>query len=135
MALLKYQNLQTHFRTPDGGVEPRRRRSQLQCRRGRDRRHRGRVRLREVSDRNVYPPAYLRAAGSDGRSDPFQRQRFDEAIEREMRDIRGNEIGMIFQEPMTSLNPVLSIGRQIGEALQLIKYYRSRKLRPRRSRC
>jgi peptide/nickel transport system ATP-binding protein len=39
--------------------------------------------------------------------------------EREMRDIRGNEIGMIFQEPMTSLNPVLSIGRQIGEALQL----------------
>jgi peptide/nickel transport system ATP-binding protein len=35
-----------------------------------------------------------------------------------MRAIRGNEISMIFQEPMTSLNPVLSIGRQIGEALQ-----------------
>jgi peptide/nickel transport system ATP-binding protein len=36
-----------------------------------------------------------------------------------MRDIRGNEIAMIFQEPMTSLNPVLTIGRQIGEALTL----------------
>src|ERR1700676_4059964 len=36
-----------------------------------------------------------------------------------MRDVRGNEISMIFQEPMTSLNPVLSIGRQIGETLTL----------------
>jgi peptide/nickel transport system ATP-binding protein len=36
-----------------------------------------------------------------------------------MRSIRGNEISMIFQEPMTSLNPVMSIGNQIGEALQL----------------
>ncbi|UFN51087.1 ABC transporter ATP-binding protein [Roseomonas sp. OT10] len=39
--------------------------------------------------------------------------------DREMRDIRGNEISMIFQEPMTSLNPVLTIGRQIGESLRL----------------
>jgi len=37
----------------------------------------------------------------------------------EMRRIRGNEISMIFQEPMTSLNPVLTIGRQIGETLRL----------------
>jgi peptide/nickel transport system ATP-binding protein len=37
----------------------------------------------------------------------------------EMRKIRGNEISMIFQEPMTSLNPVLSVGMQIGEAVQL----------------
>ena len=37
--------------------------------------------------------------------------------EREMRRICGNEIAMIFQEPMTSLNPVLTIGRQLGEAL------------------
>src|SRR5271165_3647663 len=37
----------------------------------------------------------------------------------EMRQIRGNEISMIFQEPMTSLNPVLTIGRQIAETLTL----------------
>jgi peptide/nickel transport system ATP-binding protein len=39
--------------------------------------------------------------------------------EAEMRDVRGNDISMIFQEPMTSLNPVLSIGRQIAETLTL----------------
>ena len=39
--------------------------------------------------------------------------------EREMRDIRGNRIAMVFQEPMTSLNPVLTIGRQITETLEL----------------
>jgi peptide/nickel transport system ATP-binding protein len=37
----------------------------------------------------------------------------------EMRQVRGNEISMIFQEPMTSLNPVLTIGRQIAETLIL----------------
>ncbi|HEY7548931.1 MAG TPA: ABC transporter ATP-binding protein [Hyphomicrobiaceae bacterium] len=36
-----------------------------------------------------------------------------------MRQVRGKEISMIFQEPMTSLNPVMTIGRQIGEALML----------------
>ena len=39
--------------------------------------------------------------------------------EREMRRIRGNRISMIFQEPMTSLNPVFTIGSQIGESLRL----------------
>jgi peptide/nickel transport system ATP-binding protein len=39
--------------------------------------------------------------------------------EREMRDIRGNDISMIFQEPMTSLNPVLTVGRQITETMRL----------------
>ena len=38
--------------------------------------------------------------------------------ERAMRSVRGNEIGMIFQEPMTSLNPVYTVGDQIGEALR-----------------
>ena len=37
----------------------------------------------------------------------------------EMRKVRGNEISMIFQEPMTSLNPVMTIGKQISEALIL----------------
>jgi peptide/nickel transport system ATP-binding protein len=39
--------------------------------------------------------------------------------EPEMRDIRGNEISMIFQEPMTSLNPVMTIGHQISETVRL----------------
>jgi oligopeptide transport system ATP-binding protein len=39
--------------------------------------------------------------------------------EEEIRHVRGNRIAMIFQEPMTSLNPVLTIGRQITEALEL----------------
>ncbi|MEH7452711.1 ABC transporter ATP-binding protein [Gottfriedia acidiceleris] len=39
--------------------------------------------------------------------------------EKQMRSIRGNEISMIFQEPMTSLNPVYSAGEQIAEAIRL----------------
>ena len=39
--------------------------------------------------------------------------------EQEMEDIRGKEISMIFQDPMTSLNPVLTVGRQITEALRV----------------
>ncbi|RIX59589.1 ABC transporter ATP-binding protein [Paenibacillus nanensis] len=50
--------------------------------------------------------------------------RFDGSVitsfgETEMRRLRGKEIAMIFQEPMTSLNPVMKIGEQIGECLRL----------------
>src|ERR671929_365277 len=41
--------------------------------------------------------------------------------EDDMRKVRGNDMAMIFQDPMTSLNPVLTIGRQISEALELHK--------------
>ena len=41
--------------------------------------------------------------------------------ERQMRDVRGNRIAMVFQEPMTSLNPVLTIGHQIAEAVRIHK--------------
>jgi oligopeptide transport system ATP-binding protein len=42
-----------------------------------------------------------------------------QASEERMRDIRGNQIGMVFQEPTTSLNPVLTVGRQISESIEL----------------
>jgi oligopeptide transport system ATP-binding protein len=41
--------------------------------------------------------------------------------EDDIRHVRGNKIAMVFQEPMTSLNPVLTIGRQLSEALELHK--------------
>jgi peptide/nickel transport system ATP-binding protein len=54
-----------------------------------------------------------------GGSIRFQGGNLLEFTDQEMREIRGNEISMIFQEPMTSLNPVLTIGRQIAETLML----------------
>lgn len=47
----------------------------------------------------------------------FQGQDLADLSAEEMRKIRGRQIGMIFQEPMTSLNPVLTVGFQIGEPL------------------
>src|SRR6478609_53596 len=49
----------------------------------------------------------------------FQGRDLAKISEAEMRDLRGGQIGMIFQEPMTSLNPVFTIGRQIEEVLIL----------------
>jgi peptide/nickel transport system ATP-binding protein len=51
--------------------------------------------------------------------------------EDEMRKIRGNKIGMIFQEPMTSLNPVFTIGNQIAEAVMLHQKVGKREARER----
>jgi microcin C transport system ATP-binding protein len=51
--------------------------------------------------------------------------------EREIRGIRGNDISIIFQEPMTSLNPLHTIGAQIGEILQLHNGMRGTKARAR----
>ncbi|GBE42025.1 MAG TPA: ABC transporter ATP-binding protein [Rhizobiales bacterium] len=48
----------------------------------------------------------------------FQDRDILQLSEDEMRDIRGKDIGMVFQEPMTSLNPVLTIGRQLTETLE-----------------
>ncbi len=48
----------------------------------------------------------------------FDGEDITEAADERLRDIRGNDISMIFQEPMTSLNPVFSIGEQIAEVLR-----------------
>ncbi len=49
----------------------------------------------------------------------FEGKNLLEFTETQMRHVRGNEISMIFQEPMTSLNPVFTIGNQISEAIML----------------
>lgn len=49
--------------------------------------------------------------------------------EKEMQQIRGRKISMIFQEPMTSLNPVLSVGYQVGETLIIHKGYKRKDAR------
>ena len=54
-----------------------------------------------------------------GGSIRFEGRNLLELGESEMEDLRGNEIAMIFQEPMTSLNPLLTIGRQIAEVIEL----------------
>ncbi|MEG0814132.1 MAG: ABC transporter ATP-binding protein [Clostridium sp.] len=49
----------------------------------------------------------------------FNGHRIDEMSENQMRKIRGNEISIIFQDPMTSLNPVYTVGNQISEMVRL----------------
>ena len=49
----------------------------------------------------------------------FEGENLLEKSEREMREIRGNDISMIFQDPMTALNPVLTVGDQIAEVIKL----------------
>lgn len=49
----------------------------------------------------------------------FDGRNLMELHEDEVRQVRGNRIAMIFQDPMTSLNPVLTVGQQVSEALQL----------------
>ena len=66
---------------------------------------------RIVGGRILYHP-------TPGRTVDITAQR---AMSREMRAIRGGEIGMIFQEPMTALGPIQTIGRQIGETLAIHK--------------
>lgn len=64
--------------------------------------------------RLIYPPGKI-AAGSIR----FKDEELTTASEDRMRQIRGNDIAMIFQDPMTSLNPVYTVGEQIAEALRL----------------
>src|SRR2546429_4445104 len=118
MALLEVENLQTHFRTPEGinravdGVS-------FHVDEGET--------LAIVGEsgcgKSVTSMSLMRLIaeppGKIAGSIRFQGKDLLQLSEREMRAIRGNDISMIFQEPMTSLNPVLTVGRQIGETLRM----------------
>ncbi|RUU37657.1 ABC transporter ATP-binding protein [Mesorhizobium sp. M6A.T.Ce.TU.002.03.1.1] len=64
----------------------------------------------------LLPKLTARTVGGEIR---FHGQDLLELSDREMRHIRGDRIAMIFQEPMTSLNPVYTVGRQIAEAVEI----------------
>jgi len=72
------------------------------------------------------PPAVI-----EGRRVALDGQDLLALDERAMRDVRGNRIGMIFQEPMTSLNPTFPVGFQIGETLRLHRDMRGAAIRAR----
>ena len=118
MALLEVENLQTHFATPDGVVravdgisfhvdagETLAIVGESGCGKS--------VTSMSVLRLIAEPPGKI--AGKIR----FQGKNLLDLSEPEMRQIRGNAISMIFQEPMTSLNPVLTVGKQIGETVQL----------------
>ena len=69
--------------------------------------------LTALSVMGLLPPALQRRAGRI----VFQGNDLTTYAQSQLQDVRGKRIGMIFQEPMTSLNPVLNIGFQIGESL------------------
>lgn len=68
-----------------------------------------------MSIMGLLPKGQGRIAGGDVR---FHGKSLLSLSSREMRQVRGNRIAMIFQDPMTSLNPVFKIGSQIAEALR-----------------
>lgn len=61
----------------------------------------------------------------------FNGHKIHEMSEKEIRNIRGNEVSIIFQDPMTSLNPVYTIGNQIREVIKLHTDYTSNQIQER----
>jgi len=118
MALLDVENLQVHFRTADGvnravdGVSFHVNEGETLAIVGESGCGKS---VTAMSILRLIPQPPGRVAGSIR----FQGKDLLALPEHDMRDIRGNAISMIFQEPMTSLNPVLTVGRQIGESLRL----------------
>jgi peptide/nickel transport system ATP-binding protein len=118
MALLEVENLQTHFRTPDGvtravdGVSFAVEHGETVAIVGESGCGKS-VTASSILRLIPQPPGkiagHIRFDGTDLLS----------LSEGAMRNIRGNRISMVFQEPMTSLNPVLTIGGQIAETLRM----------------
>jgi peptide/nickel transport system ATP-binding protein len=118
MALLEVENLRTHFRTPDGvtravdGVSFVVEHGETVAIVGESGCGKS-VTASSILRLIPQPPGkvagHIRFDGTDLLS----------LSEGAMRNIRGNRISMVFQEPMTSLNPVLTVGGQIGETLRM----------------
>jgi len=118
MALLEVENLQTHFRTPEGinravdGVSFRVDEGETLAIVGESGCGKS---VTSMSLMRLIPEPPGKISGTIR----FRGKDLLKLSDAEMRDIRGNDISMIFQEPMTSLNPVLTVGRQIRETLRL----------------
>ncbi|MFC0387893.1 ABC transporter ATP-binding protein [Muricoccus vinaceus] len=116
--LLDVRNLQTHFRTPDGvnravdGLSFHVNAGETVAIVGESGCGKS---VTAMSILRLIPEPPGKIAGEIR----FQGKDLVKLSEPEMRAIRGNEVSMIFQEPMTSLNPVLTVARQIGETLRL----------------
>src|SRR5260370_25363543 len=116
MALLEVENLQPHFRAPDGitravdGVSFKVDEGETLAIVGESGCGKS---VTSMSLMRLIPEPPGKIAGSVR----FQGRDLLQLSQREMRAIRGNDIAMIFQEPMSSLHPVLTVGRQIGETL------------------
>jgi oligopeptide transport system ATP-binding protein len=119
MALLEVRNLETHFKTQDGLVKAVNNVS-FHVDRGETLGIVG----ESGSGKSVTSLSIMRLIPSPpgkivGGELIFDGENLLDLSEEEMRHVRGNRIAMIFQDPMTSLNPVLTIGRQITESLEL----------------
>jgi len=118
MALLEVENLQTHFRTPEGvnravdGVS-------FTVEAGETVAIVGESGCGKSVTANSIMRLVPQPPGSIAGAIRFEGRDLLKLSEPAMRKIRGDDISMVFQEPMTSLNPVLTIGRQIGEPLRL----------------
>jgi oligopeptide/dipeptide ABC transporter ATP-binding protein len=117
-ALLEVENLRTSFPT-DGGVVHAVDNVSFNVRRGEA------VALVGESGcgKSVTAMSIMRLVASPGRitggAIRFKGRNLAAIPEKEMRSVRGNDIAMVFQEPMTSLNPVFKIGAQVSEAIRI----------------